>query len=81
MEFLDTLVRLFDGCVGLLEVLTIFLDVTAGYLGIKTYQKFKHHADKSKHHHAKAPTWWPAVVLAVLALAFTALTIWKYARP
>jgi hypothetical protein len=81
MEFLDTLIRLFSGCVGLLEVLTIFLDIAAVYFGVKTYQKYKHAAEKLAHHTkapVKKPTWWPIVVLAILALAFTALTSWKW---
>jgi hypothetical protein len=85
MEFLDSLVKLFDGCVGLLEVLTLLLDLTAIYVGVRTYQRHKHVAEKSAHHHAKShlktASWWPAVALAVLAIALTALTIWKYARP
>lgn len=81
MEFLETLIRLFSGCVGLLEVLTIFLDIAAAYLGVKTYQKHKHATQKLAHHTkapVKKPAWWPVAVLAVLALAFTALTAWKY---
>jgi hypothetical protein len=81
MEFLDTLIRLFSGCVGLLEVLTIFLDIAAVYLGVKTYQKHKHAAQKLAHHTkapVKKPKWGPVAVLAVLAFVFTALTAWKY---
>jgi len=81
MEFLDTLIRLFGGCVGLLEVLPIFLGIAAVYLGVKTYQRHKRAAEKLAHHTkapVKKPTWWPVAVLAVLALAFTALTAWKY---
>jgi len=81
MGFLETLIRLFDGCVGLLEVLTIFLDIAAVYLGVKTYQKHNHAAEKLAQHTkapVKKPTWWPVAVLAVMALAFTALTAWKY---
>jgi hypothetical protein len=80
MRFLDALVNLFSGCVGLLEVLTVFLDIAAVYLGVKTYQKHKRAAEKLAHHTkapVKKPTWWPVAVLGVLALAFTALTAWK----
>lgn len=81
MEFLDSLVKAFDGCVGLLEVLTIGLDFTAVYLGVTRYQKHKHVVEKLSHDpkaHVKKPTWTPVIVLAVFAIAFTALTIWKY---
>ena len=47
MEFLDMLVGVFGGCVGLLEVLTVLLDAAAGFVSVKTYQKYKHAAEKS----------------------------------
>jgi hypothetical protein len=81
MEFLETLIRWLGFCAGLLEVLTVAFDIAAIYLGVKTYQKHKHAAEKLAHHvkaPVKKPTWWPIAVLAVLALAFTALTAWKY---
>ncbi len=84
MEFLDMLVRALDGCTGLLEVLTVVLDAAAVYLGTTTYQKHKQFMEKVAHAHGKAalkkPTWWPVVILAVLGVALTALTIWKWSR-
>jgi hypothetical protein len=84
MDFLEGLTRAFDGCFGLLEVLTIFLDAVAVYLGVKTYQKDRHVAEKLSHQHGKTPikkpSWWPFAILLVLALAFTALTVFKWAR-
>jgi hypothetical protein len=82
MEFLNMLVKALDGCVGLLEVLTVFFDIAALFVGVKTYKKQQHAAEKLAHQHAnkpiKKPTWWPVVVLAVLGIVFTALTAWKY---
>ncbi|MBI3821436.1 MAG: hypothetical protein HY289_02025 [Planctomycetes bacterium] len=82
MQFLETIVRMFDGCVGLLEVLTILFDAAAIYLGFNTYQKHQRAVTKSVHDHGKSahkkPHWWPAAVLIVFALAFTTLTICKW---
>jgi hypothetical protein len=84
MDFLDGLIRGFDGCFGLLEVLTLFLDAAVIYLGVKTYQKDRHVAEKWSHQHGKTsikkPSWWPFATLLVLALAFTALTLFKWTR-
>lgn len=83
MQFLEGIVRALDGCVGLLEVLTLLFMVTAVYLGVKTSQKQKHFAEKLAHHHAKAPlkkpSWWPFGILLGLAILFVALTVFKYA--
>ena len=83
MQFLEGLVRALDGCVGLLEVLTILLTVAAIYLGITTAQKQKHFAEKLEHHHAKAPlkkpSWWLFGIVLAFALLFVALTVFKYA--
>lgn len=81
MEFLDSLVKAFDGCVGLLEVLTLCLDAAALYLGLRNYQRHRHAVEKLAHDpkaHVKKPNWWPVVALAVLGVAFTALLLWKY---
>ena len=82
MEFLNMFVKAFDGCVGFLEVLTIFFDIAAIFVGVKTYQKQQHAAEKLAHQHARKPirkpTWWPVVVLAALAIVFSVLTAWKY---
>ena len=83
MQFLEGIVRALDGCVGLLEVLTLLFTVAAVYLGVTTFQKQKHVAEKIAHQHAKTPlkkpSWWPFGVLLVLALLFGALTFFKYA--
>jgi hypothetical protein len=82
MEFLNTLVRVFDGgCVGFLEVLTIFLLAAAVYLGFHAFQKHKHLAQKLAHHHKGAVgpvNWWPVVIVGVMAVGFMFLTAWKY---
>ena len=82
MQFLEGIILALDGCVGLLEVLTV-LDIAAAiYLGVRTYQKQQHVQEKLAHHHAKTPlkkpTWWPALILAVVAVLLTALTAFKY---
>jgi hypothetical protein len=82
MQLLDGLIRVLDGCAGLLEVLTIFLVGVAIYLGVRTYEKQKHLAEKLAHHHAKTPiktpTWWPFAITLTLALIFTALAVYKW---
>jgi hypothetical protein len=83
MAFLDMLIRAFDGCTGLLEVMTIFLDCAAVAIGIRTYRKHQHAVTKLAHDpkaHVKKPVWWPVVVLTALAIAFTTLAVYKIWR-
>jgi hypothetical protein len=82
MEYLDSIVRAFSGCTGMLEVLAIVFDVSAGYLGVKTLQKHRHVSQKLAQVHGRAslkkPNWWPVVILGIFGLVFTGLTAWKY---
>jgi hypothetical protein len=82
MQFLEGIVRALDGCVGLLEVLTLLVTAAAVYLGVKTSQKQKHVTEKIAHQHSKAPvkkpSWWPFGILLALALLLGALTFFKY---
>jgi hypothetical protein len=82
MQFLEGIVKALDGCTNFLEVLTLLLVAAAIYLGLRTYQKQQHVQEKLAHHHAKAPlkkpSWWPALILGVFAVLFTALTAFKY---
>ncbi len=82
MEFLDWFVKAFSNCAGMLEVLAIVFDLAAGYLGVKTFQRHKHVAQKLAHVHGKAPVkkpnWWPVVIVGAFGLVFTGLTAWKY---
>jgi hypothetical protein len=84
MEFMESIVKMFDGCVGLLEVLAICLDAAAIYLGVTTYQKHKRVAEKAAHDHRSAPprkpAWWPVAVVAVFAVVFTILAVFKHMR-
>ena len=83
MTFLDTLIRAFDGCTGLLEVMTILLDFAAIAVGVRTFRRHQHAAEKLARDpkaHVKKAAWGPVAVLGVLAVLFTALTIYKVSR-
>jgi hypothetical protein len=82
MQFLEGIVLALNGCIGLLEVMTLLLDAAAIYLGVRTYQKQQHTQEKLAHHHArsqlKRPSWSPVLILGVFAVLLTALTAFKY---
>jgi hypothetical protein len=84
MAFLDALVRALDGCgTGMLEVMTIFFDISAIAVGIRIFRTHRHAAEKLAHDpkaHVKRPVWWPIAVLTTLAVLFTILTVYKLTR-
>jgi hypothetical protein len=83
MEIFEALVLLFDGCMCFLELATLFSGGTTAYTGVRTYKKRKAIDAKAAAQPGAAlrkPSWWPFVLLLMIAVGFTALTLYKYSR-